>query len=366
MKKSLQITKHTNLVDEAIIILYQWANNDALEQMKEEYRSNYADTPDRYNQSWDKILKIYEAVKGALKPKKDRVDYYFYSPNHSFFFNAAFAFLWEYEKSDNKLLTYEERFRDLKEEDRIKAYAQLININGEDSVFVEGLHTYEDFLKYLDEAACHKDMKWDVLQIFHNQKKYFDEVAAILKEVTELLEKEFSEQIAELEQQFYDYWIRIQEKDDIIELLQQKLKVTWDKNINILLMPMIFYPFNVSLSYQADEKVINVLRLGILLDQRFNTDRRKMESEDIVNFGKLLCDKSKVDILEMTAKRPCYGKEIALELGLTTATISYHVSALMKLGLLKTEVNSNRVYYCMNKEKLSEYLEDIRAFYLGI
>jgi DNA-binding transcriptional ArsR family regulator len=364
MKEHLQIAKHANLVDEAFLILYQWANKDAFDQMKEEYRNNYLDNPDRYNHIWDTILVMYEAVKEELKPKRDRIDYYFKSQNINFFFPASFAFLWDFQNIDNKLLTYEERFRDLKEEDRIKAYAQIVNIDEEDGAPVEGLHTYDDFLRFLDEAVCPKDVKWEVLHIFHNQKKCYDEVAAILKEVIDLLENKFREQIAKLEQQFYDYWTEMQGNKDIIELVQQNLKLTWEKKERgTVLLPMIFHPVSVTFSYQPDGKVTDVLRLGILLDQRFNTARHKMDSEDIVNFGKLLSDKSKVDILDLTAKKPCYGKEIAKELNLTTATISYHVNALMRLGLLKTELISNRVYYCMNFEKLSEYLEDIKGFY---
>lgn len=364
MKERLQIAKHANMVDEAMLILYQWANKDAFEQMKEEYRDKFTDNPDRYNQIWDTILEIYAAVKEKLKPKKDRIDYYFKSQNINFFFNASLAFLWDFQNSDSKLLTYEERFRDLKEEDRIKAYAQIVNIDEEDGASVEGLHTYEDFLKFLDEAACQKEVKWEVLQIFHNQEACYYEVTALLKEVIDLLENHYRERIAGIEKQFYEYWMDIQENNDILKLVQQKLKITWEeKEQETILLPMIFHPVSVTFSYQPEAKETDVLRLGILLDQHFNITGHSMNAEEIVNFGKLLSDKSKVDILELTAKKPCYGKEIAKELNLTTATISYHVNALMRLGLLKTELISNRVYYCMNYEKLSEYLEDIKEFY---
>lgn len=364
MKEKLQIAKHVNLVDEAILILYQWVNADAFEQLKEEYRSNYSENSDEYNQKWDAILEIYNAVKEALKPKKDRIDYYFKSQNISLFFNASFAFLWDYQCTDNKLLPYEERIRDMTEEDRIKAYAQVVGIDEEDDSVVEEVHTYDDLLSFLDRAACDKDVKWDVLKIYHNQKECYDEVSAILKEIIELLQNRFSKQITELEKRFVDYWTKVEENEDIIGLIQQNLKLTWNENaLGTILLPMIFQPVSLTFSTKADSKRIDVLRLGLLLDRRFNITRRKMDSEDIVNFGKLLCDKSKVDILKMTANNPCYGKELATELNLTTATISYHVNTLMKLGLLKTELSSNRVYYSMNYEKLSDYLNDIKDYY---
>ena len=364
MKERLTIREHANLVDEALLILYQWANKDAMEQMKEEYRGSYQGDPEEYNHIWDMILEIYQAVKEKLTPKKDRIDYYFKSQNINFFFNASFAFLWDFHNTENKLLTYEERVRDLKEEDRIKIYASVVNIDEEDDTSIEGLHTYDDFLRFLDVAACNKDVKWDVLQIFHNQKEYYNEVTAILREVIDLLELKFSEQIDEMEKRFYDYWTNMQGNKDIIELVQQNLKITWkESELGTVLLPMIFHPISVTFSTKTDTQSIDILRIGVMLDHRLNINRKKMGSEDIVNFGKLLSDKSKVDILEMTSKKPCYGKEIASELGLSTATISYHVNALMKLGLLKTELSANRVYYSMNYEKLSDYLEDIKDYF---
>lgn len=364
MKERLKIQKCANLVDEAILILYQWANKDAMEQIREEYRGSYQDDSEDYDHIWNTLLDIYQTVKEELKPKKDRIDYYFKSYNINFFFYASFAFLWDFHNTENKLLTYEERFRNVKEEDRIKAYAQIINIDEEDDTATEGLHTYEDFLKFLDAASCNKEIKWEVLKIFHNQKEYYDEVSAILREVVDLLENKFSNQLAELEKNFYDYWVEKQEKEDIIELVQKNLKLTWEENeMGTVLLPMIFQPVSVTFSTKLEKQSIDVLRFGVLLDHRFHTSGRKMGSEDIVNIGKLLSDKSKVDILKLTAKKPCYGKEIAADLNLSTATISYHVNALMKLGLLKTELSYNRVYYSMNYEKLTEYLEDIGKYF---
>jgi DNA-binding transcriptional ArsR family regulator len=224
--------------------------------------------------------------------------------------------------------------------------------------------TYEDFISFLDTASCDKAAKWEVLKIFHTQKESYNEVTAILKEVVDIIDTRFRKQIAELEQQYYEYWTEIQEKQDIIELLHNNLKLIWKANENgTILLPMIFQPISVTLSSSPETEQMDVLRFGILMDSRFIISREKIAAEDIVNFGKLLCDKSKVDILELTANKPCYGKEIANELKLSTATISYHVNALMKMGLVKTELDSNRVYYSLNSEKFSKYLEGIRKFF---
>jgi DNA-binding transcriptional ArsR family regulator len=365
MKDKFRIAKHANLVDEAIFILYQWVNKDELDQIREEYRDNYSEASGWYEGVWDTVFEIYNAVKQELSPKKERIDYYFKSKNVNFFFNAAFAFLWDFQNYDNQLLSYEERIASLKEEDRIKFYAQIINIEEESGTPVEGVTTYDDFISFLDAASCDKAEKWEALKIFHTQKESYNEITAILKEVVDLITARYQKQMEELEQQFCEYWSAILEKQDIVELVHNNLKLVFQANENgTVLVPMIFQPISVSLSISPERDLEDVIRFGILMDNRLNISRENMEAEDIVNFGKLLCDKSKVDILELTAKKPCYGKEIANELKLSTPTISYHVNALIKMGLLKTVVDSNRVYYSLNNERFSQYLEGIKRYFL--
>lgn len=366
MKDRFQIAKHANLVDEAIYILYQWVNKDDLEQQREEYRDNYSEVSEWYEGIWDTLLEVYNAVKQELGPKKELIEYYFKSKNVNFFFNAAFAFLWDFQNYDNQLLSYEERIANLKEEDRIKFYAQIINMEEESGAPSEGLETYDDFIGFLDAASCDKAEKWEALKIFHTQRESYNEVSEILKEVVDFITTRYEEQIEKLEQQFCEYWIGIQEKQDIMELLHHNLKLVFPANNNgTVLLPIIFQPISVSLSVSTGTELEDVLRFGILMDSRLNLSRENIAAEDIVNFGKLLCDKSKVDILELTAKKPCYGKEIANELKLSTATISYHVNALIKMGLLKTVVDSNRVYYSLNSEKFALYLDGIRKYFIS-
>jgi DNA-binding MarR family transcriptional regulator len=126
-------------------------------------------------------------------------------------------------------------------------------------------------------------------------------------------------------------------------------------------------PFGISVDMDAvKNRSKDYIRIGILLDERFEMVDRKIKKEDIAEVGKLLSDKSKLDILEYVSRKPCYGKEIANELNLSTATISYHVNALIKSGFLQAEVIANKVYYCIERERISKYLEEIKNFFIKL
>lgn len=178
----------------------------------------------------------------------------------------------------------------------------------------------------------------------------------------------FSDQIECIGNEFYEYWNDYQKNDDIINLIGNKLHVSWNYNeVGTVVLPQLFDPIGIAISIdESDKNSKDAIRLGIILDKNISVTKNKTKKEDIINFGKLLSDKSKMDILEYIAKKPAYGKEIANELNLSTATISYHMSALSKLGFICEEVTSNRIYYSINKEKISLYLEEISKFFIDL
>ena len=118
------------------------------------------------------------------------------------------------------------------------------------------------------------------------------------------------------------------------------------------------------LSLKSRLKKEDVIRLGILFDDQVRLVQKMIDSERIVKFGKVISDKSKVEILRFINHKSAYGKEIADALKLSTPTISYHVNALMQLGLVKTSIEANKVYYTINKEAIEKLLDEIKTFFL--
>lgn len=230
----------------------------------------------------------------------------------------------------------------------------------------EELSDESGLIAFLEASAFDSQTKWEAVKIFSRQEAYYNEVAAILAEVMGLLRSKYAREISELTLSFYNYWSNCQENIDIVETIRDR--ISWKlSDAGQLLVPLIFSPFYVSIAVnEAETGRKDIIRIGIMLDKRFELlYNRSMSKEDIVDIGKLLSDKSKVDILELVSQRPCYGKELANALGLSTATISYHVNALLKAGCLKAEVISNKVYYSIDIEKLSAYMEGIKSFFSG-
>ncbi|MDF2944076.1 MAG: transcriptional regulator, ArsR family [Herbinix sp.] len=368
MGRKIEIAQHVNLLDEAFLLLYYWINKDSMEENRAKYADNYQLNIESYNKRFDTIIEIYNYVKDNLKAKKDIIEYYFKERNTDYSTYCALAVLWDYHNYDNNLQSYGERFNTITNEQKIKEYAKIINMEEAMNTSGDELRTISDLIAFIEASPYEKEAKWEAIKIYNNQEIYYKEALSILTEVMELINRKYSQEISEIEQEFYEYWKEYQKADDVINTINEKINVSWSySEKGSIVVPLIFFPFSVTISIdEVESRSSDVIRISVMLDNRFILVGNKLKKEDVVNIGKLLCDKSKVDILEYVSKKPGYGKEIAKELNLSTATISYHVNALLKIGFLKAEVNANKVYYSMDKERISSYLENVRDYFIEL
>ncbi|MGI5946372.1 MAG: ArsR/SmtB family transcription factor [Lachnospiraceae bacterium] len=93
---------------------------------------------------------------------------------------------------------------------------------------------------------------------------------------------------------------------------------------------------------------------------------KNLEKQDIVNYGKVFSDGSKLEILRLLSQRCYINRELAAALGLSTATISHHMSVLTEMGLVQTTISANRILYNLNREKLSEISTGIAAYFSAL
>jgi len=83
----------------------------------------------------------------------------------------------------------------------------------------------------------------------------------------------------------------------------------------------------------------------------------------IAALAKALSHPARVAILELLAKRAsCICGDITDELPLAQSTISQHLKALKKSGIIKGEVDGVRVCYCLNEEVVREFQELMDRF----
>jgi DNA-binding transcriptional ArsR family regulator len=78
-----------------------------------------------------------------------------------------------------------------------------------------------------------------------------------------------------------------------------------------------------------------------------------------------LADPSRLQIVQLLVERPRYGQELAAALGMSGATISHHLDALGKAGVLGVERRGHRTYFVLDHTALRALLRQGEAFALG-
>ena len=58
-------------------------------------------------------------------------------------------------------------------------------------------------------------------------------------------------------------------------------------------------------------------------------------------------------------------KSFAAAIGVSTATVSHHMSMLIEAGFVDIKRESNRIYYIPNKKKIRDFLDELSEALLG-
>jgi len=76
--------------------------------------------------------------------------------------------------------------------------------------------------------------------------------------------------------------------------------------------------------------------------------------QEIALFAKALSHPARIAIIELLARRKnCYSGNIADEIPLSRTTVSQHLQELKKSGLIKGEIEGQKVEYCIHAENFN-------------
>ena len=84
---------------------------------------------------------------------------------------------------------------------------------------------------------------------------------------------------------------------------------------------------------------------------------REKRSEERKQFFKVLSEEKRVDIIKSLAVKPAIGSDLAKQIGLTSATASYHLTMLLGIGLVEYERIGQKLHYILNKEMLKDLFD---------
>lgn len=363
----------------AALLEYMASGEQPLEQ-KKKIAMEYGIPLELLEEPFDVSAALLEEVKKRLRAKMPLVKEYFTPYKEGGRLSkGAVTLLTQYVDYAKPLEEHRESVLGMSEERRCYQFCQIIET---DSVMDMDLHsmkrenhrTLRDLLECLDRSDYTTDQKWQLQWVFTHPREAWEEVEFLVRTAMEVIEEKEA-LWRPLVEEFCDFYRKKLADQSLEAYIMSELGFNVGENPRgRVLMPFIVDTYTVCLgesSFQMEENGeplpdvfyigMALKRMGLSVFRSCPVDNRK----HLISLLKVLADESKLEILALLKERRRYGRELAKELDLTTATISHHMDVLVGRGLVTLQKEMNRIYYEIDKNAIRKLLEQTWDLLLG-
>ena len=336
----------------------------------------YAITPgQRQEEIVELIQQIEDEARNELAGYEEQISYYFKSEGDA---EASFA----------DILLVNGKVQDMPRKGSVEEYRTFLDKMTEDvynrefynAVFYYGSVVYEekedgefsvaDILNVILEKDWDPGEKIRLQELFLHHRQHFDKVFTLLAAAEKVLKK-YGKKLEKYGQQTKNYLESTVGEESFAAYLLDKLyhesdDTKYPKDSEVYIQYIMCRLLGASIEGPTWDCAKVYGAVGVLYGSEFPInyviEKKEMLNPDkAISILKLLADKSKFEILSITGDEEAYGAQLAEKLELTTATISHHLTALLKQDLLTVDKMGSRIYYRTNRETIKaliRYLEE--------
>ena len=288
--------------------------------------------------------------------------------------------------------------------DRVETFANLLMLAGSSAIRERSVSKYVDELKNLSEADYNRQFYDEVMiygsrrvgegtegevsaldvfdliqqkdltdaeklhlqKLFIHHEEYCKKFAALMERSAKVIKK-YEKKLMAKGKKVAEYFEGILEGSSMAAYIMKALFLDFEtgnsiENCNVYISYLKSSAMGLFFDGDDGSSIVFVgaiynssIRIGDLL-KNYNA----LNEDKVLSMLKLLGDKSKFEILSSTVDQPAYGAQLASMLGLTTATISHHTSALLDQNLLTLDKVDTKVYYRANPDTIRALINYIK------
>ncbi|MCI6275351.1 MAG: winged helix-turn-helix domain-containing protein [Clostridium sp.] len=345
-----------NYTFESLNILQSMANGDDIHHTLDTFHKKYGVSLDELSPKFSPIIEVYDYISSKISIPKDRLEYLFKNFSHSIDRNLAHIIFLNGISIDTDFskFTKEEKHKLI-----VTSIACFIDEENDLDSLISSLNSDKEVFNYISSQDLDHEIKYTLVYIYYNYDELFYEISTFARKITMLIkEKEYllNDILESFKNQFF-----LDAAHDIYGYLKKNYQISIKNSDSINIHPNIFH-FNEVRVYGPwkNEKIA----LGInFLNTLDLIKKYKIDETRLLDVLKVLSNKSKLEILKSLNSQKLYGSQIAEMLNLTSATVSYHMSALANLQLILVDKDNNKVFYTLNKDKLKEYFATLENLF---
>jgi len=326
------------------------------------YNENYADLLAKFN------LKPNKKIESALKFLSKKIDFESINKDicdlvfkketvekfHDFLSKDIWSFS-DYQSFFNHITSlddYKIRF------DTIKSFGEFDDECSKE--VAEILKSKDEIILWLDNLDLSYSAKWKLLKFLETPQKWISDLIQFLESYIPMYEqilKKNEKQISEFNQYIEN---GINEKGlEFIKNLTTDI-CNYDDFEEVYVSSLFFNSLSTFFSITESKLYVSI---GFEFDKALEFIRGKGEVDIFINILKNISDKTRFEILSLLREEELFGVQLAEKVGLTMATISYHMNYLITSNLVTQERRGQKFYYSLNKESFRNTIDFFNKYF---
>ena len=211
-----------------------------------------------------------------------------------------------------------------------------------------------DFLKYL---PIDDTLRWNYFTIMSQPKKFVEDFISLHQTIKPIFDKVYAEYLPILEKSYTEFEATIREHPTILAEAftgtKEIKEIDWTSD-DISVIPTLL----LSDFFFQDSEILLLGAKSLEVIQHFIKTRLDKQQERI-NVFKNLGDKTRYQIFCEIAKGTKSVKKIAEQLGITSATVSYHINELVLSNLVVQGWNKKDCTKAIHTELITEVMNGL-------
>lgn len=336
--------------------------------------------PGNYQKELANELSLIESeAREEFSDDMNNVNYYFVGKEDYVFSFANILLLYDngYPIAENipndvSIKEYQKRLNELPEKSYSKYFYQLTKSIGSNSIEGEDeiTPTMPEIFDAIFEANIDDAEKLKLQHFYIHRKEHIEKVFLLLNRANGIL-KRHEKKLEEFGKQVIAYSKKAIGDEPFVSFIMQKMyssqsDADYPKDCMIRISYMQSLRISVNIKGESMDSSNANAQIGAIFSdslpfEQVMTPSPIINQENALSLLKLLSDKSKLEILELTKDEALYGAQLADKLGLTTATISHHTQALLNQKFLNIDKVDSKIYYKQNKETVKSLIKYLEA-----
>jgi DNA-binding transcriptional ArsR family regulator len=213
----------------------------------------------------------------------------------------------------------------------------------------------ENILAFIMEHDISKAAKWDIYCFIDNLEKYKIEFITLIKEYLPIYNKIISKHTKFMKDLCENIIkrVNVQGVNYIKQYTNNFMSLDVEEYEKIYVTSSYFDSYLIYFTLRENTEYCYLI-VGAYYHEMIN---HSDYIDTHLKILKNLCDKTRFGIMKYILDEQRYGQEIAQKFNISNASVSYHMNNLLILNLVQIYKQDNKVFYKLNKAKVSETIK---------